>query len=345
VKENVRHAGHAGLVYADLKTQGFTRRRSGKGFSYLDPQGKRITSSGQLKRLKSLVIPPAWEEVWICPVPEGHIQVTGRDSRGRKQYIYHPGWREWRDQYKYHRLLEFGAALPSIRRQTDKELADWALTRKKVAALVVRLLDRTLVRVGNPEYERQNRSYGLTTLHKEHIQVDGALIHLDFPGKSGKQRTLDIHDPRLARLVHKCEELPGQRLFQYYDGEGALHSLESGDVNEYLQAVTGEPFSAKDFRTWWATVFAADLLAREEVPEKERERKKTVTRVVREVARLLGNTAAVCRRYYISPAVIDAFLDRRLYAVFEAASATTREPELSVPEEAVLRLLESENTG
>ena len=343
MEKEAHTASGAGLIHADLQQKGFTRVKRGRGFSYRDPEGKLVSSREVRERLQALAIPPAWDNVWICPQPEGHIQATGRDKRGRKQYIYHPHWRELRDRQKFARLLEFGHVLPVIRQATEQDLRPHAMSRKKVAALAVRLLDRTLVRVGNPEYARDNKSYGLTTLRKKHISVNGSVIHLAFRGKSGKKIELDISDRRLARLVHKCEQLPGQRLFQYFDADGELVSLDSDDVNGYLQEVTGEEFSAKDFRTWWGTVFAAQLFASQPLPETSRAEKTVINKTLRKVAALLSNTLAVCRTYYVSPVILDTFLSGRLAEIFAGAEAEpVRDQALSTAEEAVLRLLEEQ---
>jgi DNA topoisomerase I len=311
----------AGLRYANDDDPGITRRRRGKGFSYLDPHGRPIRDEQELDRIRSLAIPPAWTDVWICPSPRGHIQATGRDARGRKQYRYHPIWRQVRDESKYERTIAFGKALPRLRRQVERDLSRRrGLDRKKVLAAMVRLLDATLLRVGNEEYARQNRTYGLTTLRDQHGKVRGNQVRFSFRGKSGKRQEVTLRDPRLARIVRRCQDLPGQRLFQYIDDEGNAQPIDSDDINEYLRSATGAEFSARDFRTWAGTVLAfrclraagsrVDDVVEATVKAAEaggRSRSTPVTSAVGEVARWLGNTPAVCRSAYIHPEVIRAY--------------------------------------
>jgi DNA topoisomerase I len=309
----------AGLRYANDDDPGINRRRSGKGFAYRGPDGERLTDERMLERIRSLAIPPAWTDVWICPSSRGHIQATGRDARGRKQYRYHPLWRQVRDESKYERTIAFGEGLPRLRRQVERDLARRGLDRTKVVAAVVRLLDTTLLRVGNEAYARQNRTYGLTTLRDQHGRIRGSHVRFSFRGKSGKRHEVSLRDPRLARIVRRCQELPGQRLFQYLDEEGQPQPIDSDDVNEYLRAALGDDFSARDFRTWAGTVLAfrclraadAPAAAREEavaaVAAQGRRSSPAVTSAISEVARWLGNTPAVCRSAYIHPAVIGAF--------------------------------------
>ena len=298
----------AGLIYTHDNKPGIRRVKAGRTFRYLDGQGKPVKPS-DLKRIRSLVIPPAWKDVWICPDPRGHLQATGRDVRGRKQYRYHPRWREVRDDTKYGRMIQFGRALPAIRRRTDADLRRPGLPRPKVLAAVVKLLEKTFIRVGNDEYARDNRSYGLTTMRDGHVKVSGSKVHFIFRGKSGVEHELELDDQRLARIVKQCRDLPGQELFQYRDPRGAVVDVGSADVNSYLQDVTGESFTSKDFRTWAGTVLAATLLRDYEAVDSEARAKKNIVSAIEQVAKRLGNTRAVCRKCYVHPAVIDAYLD------------------------------------
>jgi DNA topoisomerase-1 len=276
------------------------------------------------------VIPPAWTGVWICPDPRGHLQATGRDARGRKQYRYHARWRQVRDEDKYGRLAEFGRALPAIRRRIARDLRRPGLPREKVLAAVVKLLETTFIRVGNDEYARDNRSYGLTTMRDAHVRVSGSTVHFIFRGKSGVRHELELDDRRLARIVKQCRDLPGQELFQYLDERGAVVDIGSADVNAYLKDITGTDFTSKDFRTWAGTVLAATLLRDEEPSVTATAGKRAVVRAIDEVARRLGNTRAVCRKCYVHPAVIDAYLDGTIVRVMGKPAA---------PEAAILRLL------
>ena len=337
------NAEDAGLRYISDDQPGVRRRRAGKGFAYTGPTGRRITDPDRIAWFKRLAIPPAWTDVWISPIRRGHIQATGRDARGRKQYRYHPRWRAVRDEVKYGRLIEFARALPRIRRRTDRDLRRRGLPREKVLALIVRLLETTLVRVGNEEYARDNRSFGLSTLRDRHVKDDGNGLQLIFKGKSGKEHVVAIRDRRLARLVRECQELPGQELFQYVDEDGRRQSVDSGDVNDYLREASGEGFTAKDFRTWAGTV-AASLALREflEVDD-DAGRKKAIVAAIEEVAARLGNTPAVCRACYVHPDVLDAYLDGTLVdALAERARGVGRGAHALRPEEAaVLGLLQA----
>ena len=256
------------------------------------------------------MIPPAWRDVWICTHPSGHIQATGRDARGRKQYLYHPRWREVRDVAKFAHMAAFGAALPRIRRRVRRDLALPGIPRDKVLATLVRLLETTLIRVGNEEYARDNGSYGLTTLKNRHAEVHGANLRFRFRGKSGKEREVDVTSPRLARLVKRCQELPGQDLFQYLDEVGNPHPVGSADVNDYLREITEEDFTAKDFRTWAATLLASQAFAAEKAAASAAQAQRTVAKVIKSVAARLGNTAAICRKSYIHPAVVETYLNQ-----------------------------------
>jgi DNA topoisomerase-1 len=278
----------------------------------VDPSGKPVRDADDLSRIRSLVIPPAWTDVWICPHPRGHLQATGRDARGRKQYRYHPRWRHERDSTKYERMAAFGRALPVIRRRTDADLRRAGLPRDKVLAAVVRLLERTFIRIGNDEYARTNRSFGLTTMRNGHVKVSGSTVRFIFRGKSGVEHELALDDRRLAKIVKQCRDLPGQELFQYRDADGALVDVGSSDVNAYLKAITGQDFTSKDFRTWAGTVLAAQLLGDLDEAESEAQAKRNMVAAIDQVAGQLGNTRAVCRKSYVHPAVIDAYLDGSL---------------------------------
>lgn len=313
--EHVAAAQAAGLRYVTDADRGITRKGSGKGFAYYDPTGQLIRDRAIRRRIKTLVIPPAWTDVWICPDPDGHIQVTGRDARGRKQYRYHPKFRAVRDQTKFGRILEFSRALPQLREQVERDLARRGLPREKVLAATVRLLDRTLIRVGNPEYARHNKSFGLTTLKRRHVAVSGSKLEFTFRGKSGIQHTVSITDRRLARIVQRCRELPGEELFQYIDDEGSRETVTSADINDYLREVSGLEVTAKDFRTWAGTMLAATALSELGTATSEREAKKRVVQAIDRVAERLGNTRSVCRSYYVHPAVIDAYMDGRVVEV------------------------------
>jgi DNA topoisomerase-1 len=276
-------------------------------FCYFDPAGQRITDPDEIKRLNALAVPPAYTNVWICADPRGHLQATGRDARGRKQYRYHARWREVRDADKYSRLRDFGLALPKLRKQLETLLDAPGFSRDKVMATVITLLDATLIRVGNTQYARENRSYGLTTLRSRHVEVNGSAILFQFRGKSGVEHQITVKDRRLARIIKRCLEIPGQDLFQYLDENGERHTVSSSDVNAYLQTLTGADFTAKDYRTWAGSVLALSVL-RELQWEPESDAKRHVVEMVKNVARQLGNTPAVCRKCYIHPAVLEGFM-------------------------------------
>ncbi len=300
----------ASLRYVNDARPGIRRRRAGKGFAYYLPDGSRLRDRPALTRIRSLAVPPAWEQVWICPQAEGHLQATGRDARGRKQYRYHPRWRRVRDETKYERMLVFGGALPRIRARLKKDLALPGLPRERVLATIVRLLETSFIRVGNEEYARANRSFGLTTLRNRHVEISGSTLRFRFQGKSGKSHMVDVNDRRMARLVRRCRDLPGQDLFQYLDEAGAPQPIDSGAVNDYLREVSGQEFTAKDFRTWAGTLLAARrLFAEGERP--------TIAETAKAVAGDLGNTAAICRKCYIHPAVLTAHQNVELYERWE----------------------------
>ena len=304
-------ARDAGLRYVSDRRAGITRRRAGRGWSYRAPDGTLVRDAKSLARIRALAIPPAWLDVWISPVVSGHIQATGRDARGRKQYRYHPRWRHVRDEAKYDRTIAFAEALPAIRERVAADMGLRGLPRDKVLATIVRLLETTFIRVGNAEYARENRSFGLTTLRDGHAVIDGSEVRFKFRGKSGKDHKVGIQDRRLATIVRRCQELPGQELFQYIDEDGSIQDVTSTDVNEYLRQVTGQGFTAKDFRTWAGTVLAAQALQALEgtAGGTEREMRSKVVRAVEQVAQSLGNTPTVCRQCYVHPAIIDAYLD------------------------------------
>ena len=299
----------AGLRYVTDTKPGFTRRAKGVSFAYLDLEGRAIKDAVHLARIKSLVIPPAWTDVWICPKDDGHLQATGRDARGRKQYRYHPRWRAVRDESKYDRMMAFAAALPKIRERTNADLARPGLPREKVLAAVVRLLETTLIRVGNEEYSRTNKSFGLTTMRDRHVKVGKRDVRFAFTGKSGVKHEIDLADPRLAKVVGQCRDLPGQELFQYLDEAGESRTIDSAEVNAYLQEAAGREFTAKDFRTWAGTVIASLALREFEAFDSEAQAKKNIVRAIELVAERLGNTPTVCRKCYVHPEVILAYLD------------------------------------
>lgn len=295
------------LHYVDDTQPGIARKTLRGKFCYYDPAGQRITDQDEIKRINALAVPPAYTDVWICADPRGHLQATGRDARGRKQYRYHPRWREVRDADKYSRLRDFGRALPKLRKQLETLLDAPGFSRDKVMATVITLLDATLIRVGNTQYARDNRSYGLTTLRNRHVEVNGSAILFQFRGKSGVEHQITVKDRRLARIIKRCLELPGQNLFQYLDENGVRHTVSSSDVNAYLQTLTGADFTAKDYRTWAGSALALAVL-RQLQWEPESDAKRHVVEMVKHVAKQLGNTPAVCRKCYIHPAVLDGFM-------------------------------------
>ncbi len=337
VIDPVEAAERADLRYVNDDEPGFQRKPWGRGFTYLDMEGRHIKNGQQRERMEALVIPPAWREVWICADPQGHIQATGRDEQGRKQYIYHLKWDEVRNERKFSRLMAFAEALPRLRRQIDEDLRRHGFPRPRVLALVVSLLDESLIRVGNAAYAAQNDSYGLTTLQNEHLTVSGSHIHFDFTGKSGKHQEVTVRNRRLANLVRRCQQLPGQHLFQYTDEAGELHAVTSTDVNDYLREQMGESFSAKDFRTWGGTVLAAQALARQVESAPDVAAAKQAVAAVKEVSAMLGNTTAVCRDYYIHPHIFQAHESGDLLPVMRAVTEPIKG--LSETETAVLNLL------
>jgi DNA topoisomerase-1 len=299
----------AGLVYVSTEEPGLSRRRAGKGFAYKDSQGRRVTDREALARIRSLAIPPAWRSVWICGDPNGHIQAIGQDERGRKQYRYHPKFREVRDGAKFDHMMVFAEALPALRRRVSTDMAARGLGRAKVLATVVHLLESTMIGVGNSAYAKENKSYGLTTLLNRHVKVEGEEIRFHFKGKSGKIWRLGVQDRRIARIVKTCQELPGQHLFQYLDEEGHRRAVTSADVNAYLKEISGADITAKDFRTWTGTVLAAMALKEFEATDSEARAKKNITQAIERVSTRLGNTPAICRKCYIHPDIVGAYLD------------------------------------
>ncbi|MDB5774706.1 MAG: topoisomerase [Herbaspirillum sp.] len=337
-----RTAQQNGLRYVSDADTGY--RRVGKSkeyFQYRDPDGRPVRDKEVLARIKALVIPPAWTEVWICRWPNGHIQVTGRDARRRKQYRYHPRWRSVRDEAKYDRMIGFGEHLPEIRRRVDQALALPGLPREKILAAIVYLLEATMMRVGNDEYARANRSFGLTTLRNRHVQIEGSEVEFHFRGKSGVQQTVKLRDPRMARIIRRTRDLPGQDLFQYVDENGERHAIGSADVNDYLRSLTGEDFTAKDFRTWAGTMLAAAALHACEASESAAQAKKNVVQAIEDVSRKLGNTPSICRKCYVHPAVIESYLDGTLTeALLENRQAAADAHALTPQETAVIAFLQ-----
>jgi DNA topoisomerase I len=341
--DSVECAKAAGLRYVTDDSPGYRRRRRGRGFIYTNAAGEIIRDAPELQRVRSLAIPPAWRDVWICPLANGHVQATGRDARGRKQHRYHQRWREVRDATKYDRMLAFGKKLPAIRRQVDRDLALPGLPREKILATVVRLLEISRIRVGNEQYARQNNSFGLATLRSRHVSVSGSTIQFEFRGKSGVHHALSLSDRRLAKIIKRCQELPGHELFQYIDADGARSTIGSADVNEYLRSIAGDDFSSKDFRTWAGTVLAARTLLEMKSARGSAHLKRNLTHAIEIVARQLGNTKAVSRKCYIHPAVLDAYGDGSLFKIAQPhskKSIATESHELTAEEAAVLALLE-----
>ncbi len=336
-------AEFAHLRYVDDSEPGIRRKRRGRGFGYVDADGHTIRDRAVISRIRALVIPPAWSDVWICAKANGHLQATGRDARGRKQFRYHSRWRAARDEDKYRNVIDFAKALPRIRRRVNRDLKRRGLPRSKVLAAIVRLLETTLIRVGNEEYARTNGSFGLTTMRDKHADVSDSKVRFDFRGKSGIKHEIDLKDPRLARIVRQCQDLPGQQLFQYVEGKDAVRDVGSSDVNEYLHEISGRDFTAKDFRTWAGTALAAQALREFEDFDSQAAAKRNITRAIERVAERLGNTKTVCRKCYVHPAVIDAYLDHSLVETLQAR--TERElrkslPRLPAEEAAVLALLQ-----
>jgi DNA topoisomerase I len=332
----------AGLRYVEDRRPGITRVRHGQGVGYRGPDGRPICDGETLTRIRSLAVPPAWRNVWICPDANGHLQATGRDAKGRKQYRYHPRWREVRDGNKYERMIAFGRALPLIRKRVQKDLARPGLPREKILATVARLLEVTLIRVGNEEYAKQNESFGLATMRNRHVRVNGSALRFQFRGKSGVLHAVDLEDRRLARIVRRSRDLPGYELFQYVDADGDRRTIDAADVNAYLKSIAGDEFTAKDFRTWAGTVLAARALREVAAFGSKAQAKRNVLRAVEAVAKRLGNTTAVCRKCYIHPEVVNAYFDGTLAASLNRKAGLelrSNMRDLSPEEAAVLALL------
>lgn len=336
----VAAAREAGLRYVTDGSRGYRRIANGDGFRYVDGDGTPVQDEAVLARIRSLAIPPAWTDVWICAQANGHLQATGRDARGRKQYRYHPRWRTVRDEAKYGRMASFGAALPAIRKAVDEALSLPGLPREKALATVVYLLEATLMRIGNEEYARENKSFGLTTLRNRHVRIAGSAVEFRFRGKSGINHSVQIRERRLARIIQRMRDLPGQDLFQYVDEEGVVHAIGSADVNDYLRSISGEDYTAKDFRTWAGTVLAALALRETAEFSSETEAKRNIVRAIESVAERLGNTPAVCRKCYVHPGVIDAYLGGVVVCVDGKCDATAPIEGLDPDERAVLALLQ-----
>ena len=317
---NVQIAKSAGLRYVSDILPGFRRMGSNKVFRYLDTNGHVIRNPDTLQRIKRLAIPPAWTDVWICPNPEGHIQAVGRDARSRKQYRYHPDWRQARDETKYHRMTAFTNALPKIRRRVARDLKQKHLTRDKVLATIVRLLETTFIRIGNKEYQKHNGSFGLTTLQNRHVDIRGSEVRFFFRGKSGVKHSIDVNNARLAKVVRQLRDLPGYELFQYYDEDGQLRSVESADVNQYIRDAAGDDFSTKDFRTWAGTMLAAEALSNSPYST-AKEAQQNLKTAIASVASRLGNTVAVCRKCYIHPAIVEGYLNGSFPGTLKANEA------------------------
>jgi DNA topoisomerase-1 len=331
-----------GLRYVSDASAGITRTRKGANFTYHDKEGKRIRDPSELKRIRSLAIPPAWERVWISPQANGHLQATGIDAKGRKQYKYHPTWRTVRDEAKFERLLSFAEVLPKIRAQVAKDMVRPDLTREKVLATIVRLLEVSLIRIGNEEYAKENKSFGLTTMRNRHVEIEGSTVRFQFRGKSGRMHSVEVSDRRVARVVQKCQDLPGQQLFQYEDPAGEVVGIASEDVNDYLQRITGQPFTAKDFRTWAGTVLAAIALGKMEEVDSQALAKRNIITAIEAVARLSGNTVVICRKCYIHPAIPTSYLDGTLARTLRAkadSQIARHLHELKPEEAAVITLL------
>lgn len=333
----------ASLVYVSDTEPGIRRVHAGRGFRYILPSGERLEDFDELDRIRKLAIPPAWTDVWICLDPDGHLQATGRDTRGRKQYRYHPRWAEVRDEAKYGSLTAFANALPHIRAQIDKDLRRRGLPRERVLASIVWLLDNTMIRIGNAAYARDNKSFGITTLRDKHVEIEGAKLRFRFKGKSGKEWNLGLTDRRIARVVRGAQELPGQHLFQYLDEDGERRAIRSEDVNRYIREHAGAEFSAKNFRTWGGTLLALGLLAREPVPETKTAKTRVLNQVIDKIAAALVNTRSVCRKCYIHPAVIESWLEGRLAEEIKEVRRRTSRPRtgLDLEETLLLRWLES----
>jgi DNA topoisomerase I len=341
VKDPVISAKEAGLRYVSDEKPGIRREKKGRDFQFITSTGRAIKNEEDLRRIRKLAIPPAWTDVWICPDARGHLQATGRDARGRKQHRYHSRWREVRDETKYNRMIDFANALPKIRERTAKDLAKPGLPIEKVLATVVRILETGVIRIGNEEYAKQNNSFGLTTMRDRHVRVRGGAMRFEFRGKSGKLHKIELTDPRLAKVVKGCQDIPGQELFQYLDDDGERRKISSNDVNDYLREITGGDFTAKDFRTWAGTVLAAMALREVEKCDTKAQQKKNIVQAIEAVAAKLGNTPTICRKCYIHPFVLDAYVDGTLLAQAAEQRARSSKHSLNGDEAMVLRLLKT----
>ncbi len=337
ITDPAESAKAAGLRYMSDTQPGIRRVKHGKHFRYVDAAGAPIKDEATLGRIKSLVIPPAWADVWISPRENGHLQATGRDVKGRKQSRYHPKWREARDETKYERMMHFAAALPKIRVRVEEDLSLPGLPRDKVLATIVKLMEETHIRVGNAEYARDNKSYGLTTMRNKHVEVSGSEIRFEFQGKSRVHHTINLKDRRLAGIVKRCADIPGYELFQYLDRDGERHSIDSSDVNEYLHAITGEHFTAKDFRTWAGSVLACEMLHGLEPFSTETQAKRNVVEAIKVVSGRLGNTPSICRKCYVHPVVLEAYLGGKTISAVKAEVKAEVEEELKEDEGALRR--------
>jgi DNA topoisomerase-1 len=318
----------AGLRYVTDSTPGITRRRAGRRFRYIAPDGQSIRDTDEIERIKHIGIPPAWTDVWICPNPRGHLQATGRDAKGRKQYRYHVRWSETRAEVKYERMIAFGEALPTIRERVAHDLARQGLPCEKALATVVALLDDTLARIGNEEYARENDSFGLTTLRQQHVDVEGARVSFEFRGKSGKQHHIEVRNRKLASIVRRYLDLPGYELFQYLDEQGQRHIIQSDDVNDYLRSISSHDFTAKDFRTWGGTTLALRSLGEMGGFDSQTEANHHVNEAIKAAAKRLGNTPAICRKSYVNPRIIEAYLEGALLGAIARLAATPLPPDL-----------------
>jgi DNA topoisomerase-1 len=345
VTDPVVSAKAASLRYVCDDTPGIKRRKNGKGFVYIDSDGKLVRDPEEIRRIRALAVPPAWQDVWICSIPHGHLQATGRDAKGRKQHRYHPRWRAIRDENKYDRITTFAQFLPRIRQRVNRDLALPGLPREKVLATVIRLLETTFIRVGNEEYARQNRSYGLATLRDRHVNVSGSKVRFQFRGKSGIEHAVDLDDRRIAKIIKRCQDLPGYELFQYIGDDGERYSIDSTDVNDYLREITGAEFSTKDFRTWAGTLLVARALRQFQPYDSAAQAKRNIVQAIETVAKKLGNTKAVCRKCYIHPAVINAYTNGSLLrALRRRAEKELKESlhRLSAEEAALVALLQQQ---
>ncbi len=335
-------AAWAGLRYTSDTKPGISRKKTGNGFTYLDAKGEKVTDEKTLERIKKMMIPPAWTNVWISPVAKGHLQATGFDAKGRKQYIYHEGWQKARSLTKFGRMIAFGKSLPELRKSIETDMQSRHLDKRKVTALVLSLIDNALIRIGNRSYAKENKSYGLTTLRDKHVQVNGSQIKFTFRGKKGVEHDIDIKDRRLAQLVKKCKDIPGYDLFQYYDENGERQTLESGDVNDYLRNATEYDFTAKDFRTWGGTVRMVECLEQAINEDPDLDKEKGIKEAVKMVAKGLGNTPSVCSKYYIHPEVVNLFREDKLLGYLKTHDASaSNSGYLSGTEELVLKMLEN----